>query len=54
MTKALRTAIGRIERVDPALAEMLSRTVRTGVFCSYVPLAHAPIAWDVSATRGQS
>lgn len=47
VTKALRAAIERIGRVDPALADMLARTVRTGVFCSYVPLAHLPIEWDV-------
>jgi non-specific serine/threonine protein kinase len=47
VTKALRAAIERVGRVDPSLADMLARTVRTGVFCSYVPLANLPIEWDV-------
>lgn len=49
VTKALRAAIERIGQGDPALAEILARTVRTGVFCSYVPLAEMELAWDVRA-----
>jgi tetratricopeptide (TPR) repeat protein len=49
VTKALRATIERIEQFDPSLADVLSRTVRTGVFCSYVPLAGLPIDWEVVA-----
>lgn len=46
VTKAIRAAIQRIERCDPALADILSVTVHTGSFCSYVPLAKMAIIWD--------
>ena len=48
VTKALRAAIERIEQFDPQLADVLARTIRTGVFCSYVPLAQVPIAWEIA------
>lgn len=47
VTKAVRAAIARIERFDAALADVLTRTIRTGVFCSYEPLDPVPIDWDV-------
>jgi tetratricopeptide (TPR) repeat protein len=49
VTKALRAAIDRVARFDPALGEILSRTIRTGVFCSYEPMAQMPIVWELDA-----
>ncbi len=47
VTKALRAAIDRIARFEPALGEVLSRTIRTGVFCAYEPIAQMPIVWEL-------
>jgi tetratricopeptide (TPR) repeat protein len=51
VTKAIRAAIRLIERSDAGLAEMLSRTVRTGTFCSYEPLGEMPLVWRVELDR---
>jgi hypothetical protein len=48
VTKAIRAAIQMIERSDPGLADILSRTVRTGIFCSYDPLDEMPLSWNVA------
>ena len=43
VTKAIRAAIQKIDQHDPALAEFLTRSIRTGTFCRYtVPAAEAP------------
>jgi tetratricopeptide (TPR) repeat protein len=47
VTKAIRTAIDRIGTHDPALARLLSRSIRTGTFCGYEPLADPPLAWEL-------
>jgi hypothetical protein len=43
VTARIRDAIRRIGRDDPALAEHLTRSVRTGTFCQYDPAA--PTRW---------
>ena len=35
--KVIRAAVGRIAQSDPHLGEILSRSIKTGVFCSYRP-----------------
>ena len=45
ITKAIRSAIRRIAECDSALGDHLSRSVRTGTFCSYVPEEMRPITW---------
>jgi tetratricopeptide (TPR) repeat protein len=45
VTKAIRYAIGKVERVHPAIARLLSMTVRTGSSCRYDPDAAPPIRW---------
>lgn len=37
VTRAVRAAMTRIQEHSPALGEHLSRTIRTGTFCSYQP-----------------
>jgi hypothetical protein len=45
VTMRLRDAIARIERVHPALARHLEKSIRTGTFCSYSPV---PVpAWSL-------
>ncbi|HVT77271.1 MAG TPA: AAA family ATPase [Acidimicrobiales bacterium] len=41
----VRDAIARIEAVHPALGRHLTRSVRTGTFCSYDP--ETPVSWRV-------
>jgi tetratricopeptide (TPR) repeat protein len=45
VTRAIRSAMANLARADPALGEHLSRTVRTGRYCSYTPDPRAPITW---------
>ena len=45
--KAIRRAIGSIDRDAPRLGEALRASVRTGHRCCYEPAAGAPEAWDV-------
>jgi tetratricopeptide (TPR) repeat protein len=52
VTRAIRTALGRIAVESPKLGAHLDATVHTGTFCSYVPDPRAPIAWAVSDEHG--
>jgi len=51
VTKALRAAIGRIGRADAELGDLLTRSVKTGAFCSYEPIGALALAWDVQGER---
>jgi tetratricopeptide (TPR) repeat protein len=44
-TRAIRQAITRIGEHHPQLAEHLTRTVRTGTYCAYLPDPRAPAEW---------
>lgn len=48
VTKALRAAVRQVEEVEPELAAVLDRSIRTGVFCSYVPLHETGITWSIA------
>jgi hypothetical protein len=43
VTARLRDAIGRLERVHPALGRHLAVSIRTGTYCSYQP--EQPVVW---------
>jgi hypothetical protein len=45
VTRAIRQAIARISEHHPALGEHLSRTIRTGTYCAYLPDPRAPARW---------
>jgi tetratricopeptide (TPR) repeat protein len=45
VTKAVKAALGKIQREHPAMGRLLANTIRTGTFCSYEPDPGAPIAW---------
>lgn len=47
VTRAMRSAIERIEENDPVLGKHLSVSVRTGTFCSYSPDASSQIRWTL-------
>ncbi len=51
-TKAIGTAISRIEAVEPILAGHLRDSVRTGTECSYRPLAGTEITWLLDSPAG--
>ena len=45
VTRAVRQAMTRIAEHHPELGEHLSRTIRTGTYCAYVPDPRAPADW---------
>ena len=46
VTKAVRSAVRRLEDEHPELGRHLSLAVHTGTFCSYDPDPRAPVTWD--------
>ncbi len=46
VTRALKAAIKKITESHPSLGEYLTRTVKTGTFCSYIPDPHLSLAWQ--------
>jgi tetratricopeptide (TPR) repeat protein len=46
VTRAIKSALDRIEAESPALGGHLRTTVHTGTFCSYTPDPRAPITWE--------
>jgi tetratricopeptide (TPR) repeat protein len=48
ISKTKKSVIERIAQSDSALAEILSRSIKTGTFCSYQP--DSPIAWEFGET----
>ncbi len=54
ITKTIKAVVERIAQSDAALAEILSRCIRTGSFCSYEPDPDFPIAWEFATTDTDS
>src|SRR5216683_58995 len=50
ITKTIKAVVERIVQNDAALADIFSRCIRTGTFCSYQPDPDFPIAWEFAAT----
>ncbi len=46
VTKGIKSALQRIQRVHPPLARHLQATIRRGYFCSYTPDPRHPIEWQ--------
>jgi tetratricopeptide (TPR) repeat protein len=46
VTRAIRQTITRIAEHHPHLGEHLSRTIRTGTYCAYMPDPRAPAGWE--------
>ena len=46
VTKALRSAVRRLQDQHPDLGRHLTLAVRTGTFCTYDPDARLPVTWD--------
>ena len=47
VTKAVRSAVAGLARVDADLGRHLRASLRTGSFCSYRPSLAEPVAWEV-------
>ncbi len=47
VTRAIRSALARIQKHNPELGDHLNRTMRTGTFCVYEPDPRAKIDWTV-------
>jgi non-specific serine/threonine protein kinase len=45
VTKAIKSAITKIAGHDPNLGDYLSRSIKTGTFCSYDPPARGALEW---------
>src|SRR6202011_5810054 len=50
ITKSIKSVLDRIAQSDAALGDLLSRSIKTGTFCSYQPDSDLPIAWEFDAT----
>jgi hypothetical protein len=46
VTKAVRSAMRRLEDQHPELGRHLALAVRTGTFCTYDPDPRVPVSWD--------
>jgi hypothetical protein len=46
VTRAIKIALERIAEHNPALATLLTSSIRTGTFCSYAPDSRLPAAWQ--------
>ncbi|HEY7565187.1 MAG TPA: hypothetical protein VIA81_09700, partial [Acidimicrobiia bacterium] len=46
VTRAIRSALAKIDSHSPVLGQHLDTTIRTGVFCSYNPDPLHPFRWD--------
>jgi hypothetical protein len=46
VTRAIRAAMAKLARANPALGRHLAVTIRTGRYCGYTPDPRAPIAWQ--------
>jgi tetratricopeptide (TPR) repeat protein len=49
ITKSIKSVLERIAQSDDALADLLSRCIKTGTFCSYQPDPDFSIAWEFAS-----
>jgi len=47
VSRAVKTALSRIDAALPGLGAHLHATIRTGTFCSYAPDPRAPVPWTL-------
>jgi hypothetical protein len=50
IAKTIKSVVERIAQSDPALGDLMSRSIKTGYFCSYQPDPALPLAWEFDAT----
>ena len=54
ITKSIKAVLERIAQSNAALGDILSRSIKTGTFCSYQPDRDFPIAWEFGVTDAVS
>src|ERR1700682_1005171 len=54
ITKSIKSVLDRIAQSDATLAEIFSRCIKTGTFCSYQPDPDFPIAWEFATPEEDS
>jgi len=54
ISKTIKSVLDRIAQSDAALADILSRCIRTGTFCFYQPDPNFPVAWEFAAAEAGS
>jgi hypothetical protein len=47
VTRAIKIGLERIAEHNPALAALLTNSIRTGTFCSYAPDSRLPASWQL-------
>ena len=47
VTRAIRHGLARIREHNPPLGEHLDHTIRTGIYCAYVPRSPVPVVWKL-------
>jgi hypothetical protein len=47
VTRAIKVALERIAEHNPALATLLTSSIRTGTFCSFTPDSRLPASWQL-------
>jgi hypothetical protein len=47
VTRAIKVALERIAEHNPALATLVTKSIRTGTFCSYTPDSRLPASWQL-------
>jgi len=47
ITRAIKVALERIAEHNPALAALLTSSIRTGTFCNYTPDSRLPSSWQL-------
>jgi hypothetical protein len=47
VTRAIKVALERIDEHNPMLAALLTKSIRTGTFCSYTPDSRLPTSWQL-------
>ena len=49
VTRAIKSAVGKISAHHVPLGHLLARTIRTGTFCHYAPDPALPVVWNFTA-----
>jgi len=47
VTRAIKIGLERIAEHNPALSALLTKSIRTGTFCSYTPDSRLPPSWQL-------
>jgi len=54
VTRAIRAAVQKISEFNGPLGELLNKSVRTGLYCSYAPNPRVPVTWQFASENSGS